>query len=208
MAVVVDPVPLTAEHLADVSGVLARAFFDDPMMVWVEPDDRRRERMLPWLMGFGARYGLDFGELHGTVAPVRGGAVWLPPGETTVLPERMEAAGFNDATTLLGDAALGRFGLFMGHAEELHARDMSAPHWYLMILGVDPSSQGQGIGGGIIQPVLARADAAGLPCYLETAKSRNVTFYRKHGFEVVHEGDIPGGGAHVWTMARAPRRGR
>jgi hypothetical protein len=35
-------------------------------------------------------------------------------------------------------------------------------------------------------------------------KERNVTFYKKHGFDVVVEGDIPNGGPHYWTMRREP----
>ena len=66
----------------------------------------------------------------------------------------------------------------------------------------DRSSARLGLGTA---PVLAKADAAGLPCYLETMKTRNVPFYRKHGFEVIVEDDLPGGGFHFWTMRRDPR---
>ena len=42
-----------------------------------------------------------------------------------------------------------------------------------MILGVDPPRQG--VGGAPIQPrYLAHTDVEGLPCYLETMKTRNV----------------------------------
>jgi len=53
--------------------------------------------------------------------------------------------------------------------------------------------------------VLARADAEGLLCYVETEKERNLPFYRRHGFEVVVEDDMPNGGPHFWTMRREPR---
>ena len=75
-----------------------------------------------------------------------------------------------------------------------------------MILGVDPLFQGRGLGGAIVQPVVERADSEGLPCYLETSKERNLAFYRKHGFDVVHEGTMPGGGPRFWTMSRAARQ--
>ena len=73
-------------------------------------------------------------------------------------------------------------------------------------LGVEPDRQGQGIGSALIQPVLGRADAEGLPCYLETTKERNVTFYRRHGFDVVAEGDLPDLGPPFWTMRREAAR--
>ncbi len=110
-----------------------------------------------------------------------------------------------DAPAKMGDEAFGRFMAAVSHLDELHHRDVQPDHWYLFILGVDPPRQGQGVGGALIQPILARADEAGRRCYLETMKTRNVPFYQKHGFDVVVEADISGGGPHYWTMRRDPR---
>jgi ribosomal protein S18 acetylase RimI-like enzyme len=87
----------------------------------------------------------------------------------------------------------------IGHMDEIHRRVMPEPHWYLWALGVAPTAQGHGIGGSLLGPVLARADAAGLPCYLETQTERNVAFYRKHGFEVLTSEAVPGHGVMLWT---------
>jgi ribosomal protein S18 acetylase RimI-like enzyme len=92
----------------------------------------------------------------------------------------------------------------MTQIEPTHERLVPEPHWYLMILGVDPPHQGRGVGGTLIRPTLARADAEGVRCYLETAKERNLAFYRRHGFEVAAEDDVPDG-PHVWMMTREPR---
>lgn len=205
MAGVIEPVHLRGEQLLEVAAVLARAFFDDPLLIYIEPDDDARLRILPWFMGTGARYGHLFGEVYTTGGKIEAGAVWLTPGNTEVAPERMRQAGMDEAPARLGEAAFGRFTKVMGHFASLHARNVAGEHWYLMILGVDPPRQGQGVGGALIQPVLARADVAGLPCYLETNKARNVPFYRRHGFEVVVDADLPGGGPHLWTMLRPPR---
>jgi GNAT superfamily N-acetyltransferase len=202
MALMFDTTPLADQHVPLASAVLARAFFDDPLFEWVEPEPTRRAQILPWMMGIGTQYGTRFGEVHGTADTLAGAAVWLPPGASIVDPVRLEEAGFVDPAAVLGDAALQRFGAFMEHAEELHLRDMADRHWYLMILGVDPPFQGRGLGGAIMQPVLTRADESALPCYLETAKERNVPFYRRHGFEVVHEGTMPLDGPRFWTMRR------
>ena len=71
-------------------------------------------------------------------------------------------------------------------------------------LGVEPSEQGKGIGGVLMQPILMRAGAEGLPCYLETENERNVPFYERHGFEVVSDGEVPKRGLRVWAMVRNP----
>jgi GNAT superfamily N-acetyltransferase len=69
---------------------------------------------------------------------------------------------------------------------------------------VEPSELGKGIGGALIQPVLARAAAEGLLCYLETQNESDVPFYPKHGFEVVSDGEVPKCGRRVWAMVRGP----
>ena len=104
------------------------------------------------------------------------------------------------------DARRRAMGVF-DYTERLHQRAMPGPHWYLMALGVAPASQGQGIGSSLIQPVLAQADAAGLPCYLETETKRNVAFYQKHGFEALTAEKPPRHDLMLWTMARQPTPG-
>jgi hypothetical protein len=45
-----------------------------------------------------------------------------------------------------------------------------------------------------------------MPCYLETHKERNVQFYEKHGYNVVHSGHVPRGGPAYWCLKREARR--
>ena len=45
---------------------------------------------------------------------------------------------------------------------------VEGPHWYLMVIGTDPSKQGQGLGSALMEVVTSQADSAGVPCYLET----------------------------------------
>ena len=142
-----------------------------------------------------------------TVTPghVLGSANWLPPGKTGVDEGTLAAAGALDVLGQMGDEAAGRFGTLMAQLGELHEQAVPPDHWYLLILGVDPPRQGQGVGGSLIEPILRRADAEARACYLETMKPRNVTFYQKHGFEVVVEDDTADGALHFWTMRRNPR---
>lgn len=37
------------------------------------------------------------------------------------------------------------------------------------------------------------------------ARADNVRFYRRRGFEVVHEGEVPDHGLEMWAMLRHPR---
>jgi predicted GNAT family N-acyltransferase len=47
--------------------------------------------------------------------------------------------------------------------------------------------QGKEFASLLLNPVLARLDAARLPCCLETQNLKNVALYRHFGFKVVHE---------------------
>jgi ribosomal protein S18 acetylase RimI-like enzyme len=60
-------------------------------------------------------------------------------------------------------------------------------HYYLAYIGVSPNCQGQGIGSALLKPVLKKADAQGIPCYLETGNPKNIKFYEKYGFTVTNE---------------------
>ena len=195
---------LAPADLAAAVDVQSRAFFDDPGFVFTFPDERSRIERLPWVMQIGIACGIRFGHVDTTAGRMLGHAVWLPPGATSVTPDRLNEVGFADAPQRMGEQGLARFGTFMAVGSAVHERLVPGPHWYLMILGVDPPFQGKGVGSALIQPTLSRADADRLPCYLDTTKQRNVWFYEKHGFRVRHEEDIEGG-LHVWMMVREPR---
>jgi GNAT superfamily N-acetyltransferase len=77
-------------------------------------------------------------------------------------------------------------------------------HWYLAILGVHPSMQGRGVGSSLVRPILKRADADGLHCYLETAQPKNVPLYEHLGFKVIVDEVEPKSGVRFWTFLREP----
>lgn len=79
------------------------------------------------------------------------------------------------------------------------------PSWYLAILGTRPGHQGQGLGTRVLAPVLARCDAEDLPAMTDTVTPENVAFYRRLGFEVLHEMDLPMDGPPLWILWREAR---
>jgi ribosomal protein S18 acetylase RimI-like enzyme len=206
MIATAEPVLLEAREIKQGARVLARAFHDDPGVVWILPREGPRRRLLRWNFEVFLRYGHRFGEAYCTPETLEAAAIWLPPSEPHFSVRRLARLGYLTAVFKLDPWALIRYVATMAKLERLHERDVHGPHWYLAVLGVDPPRQGQGVGGSIIQPVLRRADMERLPCYLETGKEIDVRFYRKHGFEVLTEGDLPLGGPRYWTMLREPVR--
>jgi ribosomal protein S18 acetylase RimI-like enzyme len=124
-------------------------------------------------------------------------ALWLPPGVSSDRDAMMALVGELAREEKL--PVLGEVGDTMAryHPEE--------PHWYLAMIGVDPTRQGQGYGSAILKESLRRCDEDGAPAYLESSNPRNVPLYERYGFEVmgfVQPGDFPG----IYPMFR-PARG-
>lgn len=205
MTTQIQVVPLPRSQIRDAGRVLARAFHDDPYWSWVLPRESKRSQVLPWFMEVWTRYCHKHGEAHTTSDKVEGAALWTPPGKYPLSNVGVMLAGMISLPFKFGWPGFARMMTSLNYVEQFHKRDVPPRHWYLSTLGIDPPRQGKGIGSALIQPVLARADAEALTCYLETEKARNVPFYQRHGFEVVVEDDLPKDGPHFWTMKRAPR---
>ena len=76
--------------------------------------------------------------------------------------------------------------------------------WYLEYLGVDPSSQSLGIGSQILKNSLAKIDDLNQPAYLESSNPKNMSLYKRHGFETIKKIQF-GEGPALHTMYREAR---
>jgi GNAT superfamily N-acetyltransferase len=179
---------------------LAATFDDDPVIRHLFRNDARRPAGLHRYFATQMRADyLPFGGCY-TTDDHSGAAIWAPAGKplltgvtavTTMLPVLPFVAAHLLTTLRL-----------LNLVESMHPHE---PHWYLATLGTAVDHQGQGIGSALMAPVLEHCDREGLPAYLESSKERNVPFYRRHGFEVVKEVPLPGGGPPIWTMWRQPQ---
>jgi len=86
--------------------------------------------------------------------------------------------------------------------EENHPEE---PHWYLMIIGTDPTVRGAGYGQALMHSRLDGCDAQHAPAYLEASKPELVPYYSRFGFEVTGEIKLPDGGPSMFPMWRHAR---
>ncbi|HEY7342005.1 MAG TPA: GNAT family N-acetyltransferase [Ktedonobacterales bacterium] len=196
--------PIHADQFERAGLALAHAFHNDPLAVYMLPNADERVRLLPAHFAAFLRLGCVSGEVYTTRGDPEGAAVWFPPHEPG--SEAEGTGGEEDPTLGLPRDAFARFVTVTGALEPLHDEAVPASHYYLALLGVDRDLHGQGVGSRLLQPILARADAEGVYCYLETYNPTNVPFYRKHGFEVVVEDVESSSGVRFWTFRRPPRR--
>jgi ribosomal protein S18 acetylase RimI-like enzyme len=141
------------------------------------------------LRSFNARvlhYGLRFGRVT-TTPDVDAVSVCFGPRRPEFTVPRMLAVGMGAIPAELGVAGFWRLLRLMRFASRAHAAAVTGDHYYLYNLAVDPDRQGQGIGGSLLAPLLAAADDAGVPCYLESRDEASTAFYLKQGFEALGE---------------------
>ena len=74
--------------------------------------------------------------------------------------------------------------------------------WYLSIIGILPEYQGQGLGPGLVESILAEADELGVVSYLETFTPRNMSFYQRLGYESLGDFLEPLSQSRYWVMQR------
>jgi len=201
----IEPLPRALAHLKEAGDVLGDAFAENPVarVVLNHCDEKGRlgrvRRLNRALVGMGQRFGVvevvrDEGRILGVSIHFPSGA-W--PIGVGALPYQARA-GLG-----VGPRGAYRYLVYEREVEPLHYAE---PHAYLFVLGVLPEKQGRGIGSALLKAFCARADAEGLPCYLETDKESSVRLYQSHGFEVVREMDIASlENLHCWFMLRGAR---
>lgn len=189
---------LGLEDVHRAAQVLARAFVDDPLVLWpmrsdIDVYEGALIQLEPLARGYAEIGALwESGEGSGVAA-------WLPP----TLVDRAEAiwGGTKDELRAIFPDEGVRYSAQWSWMAE-HVPD--EPVWFLEIIGVDPAAQGTGVGSALIQHGVDRSQAAGEPAFLETSIMRNVAYYERFGFRLVDEGDVPHNGPHVWFMRRDP----
>ena len=189
--------PATVFERSAAIAVVTLAFATDPVARWLYPDAADYLTHFPhFIRGFaGAAFEAETAYM---TSDMSGAALWLPPGfgaddeqlnelfELTV-PERLKPELFE---------------MF----DQMAAFHPKEPHWYLPMIGVETRSQGKGIGAKLMRHALERADADGLPAYLESSNPRNISLYERFGFAVV--GTIKAGSAPpMYPMYRRPLGG-
>ncbi len=134
---------------------------------------------------------------------ILGVAVWLTTGgfplslgvQFAQIPSSLRALYARPHSLKIG-------GVYLRELLNVHPKE---PHWYLMLLAVEPAMQRSGVGTMLMDEGLARVDSEHVGAYLETQKEDNLAYYRRFGFqlrETLHP--IPTGPPY-YSLWRPPR---
>jgi GNAT superfamily N-acetyltransferase len=197
--------PAGKADVTELSRALGRAFYDDPVSVWIMPDDKARAaRQRKFFAAVARHHHLAGGgvEVASDGSAIGAAALWDPPGrwkqsgreQLMMLPSFIFGFGLSVSTGR-------KLGQLLDQMKHNHPEE---PHWYLAVIGSDPSVRGRGYGQALMHSRLDRVDAEHAPAYLESSKAETVPYYQRFGFEVAGELVVPGGPT-LWPMWRRAR---
>ena len=191
------------EQLPALTELLGRAFINDPLLRYLEPNDKWRQRLTPVLYRAVLRYCQRYGQADVT-SDGHAVACWLLPRHCLPslwreLRSGMWALPFKGRTQ-----ALRRLLQFDAAAKALRLQHAGSEHWYLWTLAVDPTHQRKGNASALLKTVLTRADRSGEICYLETQNPANVALYERFGFQLKGTADLADG-VRIHAMRREPQ---
>jgi len=155
---------------------LKLAFGADPATRWVWPDPRE------YLLHF-SKFAKAFGGkafVNNTahyVGNYSGAALWLPPNTDPDIDTLLSLLQ-NTTTEKVQNTVPAVF-------EKMASFHPNEPHWYLPLLGVDPLYHGKGFGSVLMNYSTKMFDNLNALAYLESSNPRNISFYKRHGFELL-----------------------
>ncbi|OLP19360.1 GNAT family N-acetyltransferase [Leptolyngbya sp. 'hensonii'] len=178
-----------------VIATLVLAFSQDPIVRWMYPDAYQYLTHFPrFVQAFGGK-AFDQGTAY-SINTYAGTALWFSPGVELDAEPLFELVRHSVFEPEQADV----FGLF----EQMDHYHPHPPHWYLPLIGVEPTSQGQGYGSALLQHVLQYCDRDRIPAYLESSNPANIPLYQRHGFALL--GTIQAGTSPtLFPMLRQPQ---
>ncbi len=200
-----DVRPAEQRDVPRIAATLTVALADSRWTRWALPDDGRMQRLTrlheldAGHRGVGTRTAWVTDDVDAV-------AVWEPPPGaegTAPLPADVRAALASELPYLSAH----RMGAVRDTAALVAAARPAQPHWWLLHLGVRPSSRRRGLAAAVLAPALLRCDADGLPAATTVFSWANVRFLRGFGFEVTAELRTADDELPLWVLVRQPQPG-
>ncbi|RAL04156.1 GNAT family N-acetyltransferase [Aspergillus ibericus CBS 121593] len=233
----IEILPLTKADIPEAVACIQKAFADDPYFHWVfnDPSGFNIHRNAASLTAHFL-YGLSCNEpiyvakspapkhpsdKYPAAGPTVVGVCWWysPQPPSQPIPWSVWAQDwllsfrqllFNIKFGGRGGLNVRRYWMWKDRQHQTHEKVWTDPRGYYFcnVIAVDSSMRGMGVGRKLVEVVSRKADAEGMPCYLESSKGfPNLAIYEKLGFELVSEIDCVDGRdrCKLYCMIRQPK---
>lgn len=177
---------------------LTKAFDNYPMFVHILGDKYNLENVKKFLR-FLTKYTILYGEAYATSKKLEGIILYIDFKKYKFGLIRSLQSGILPVMKI-GKEVGQRFMVFDEITMRVHKEVINSSHQYVILLGVNPEVQSKGLGTRLLGQVISLAKRNGQACYLETHGEKNVAFYKKQGFQVASEDEVPGAKVKQYAM--------
>jgi ribosomal protein S18 acetylase RimI-like enzyme len=167
-----------------VSNILAQCFIDDPSFAFILGDNRDKLSILTAFFELFVADVIQRGKIE--IAPEEQGACLWYPADVEIFNEQFEQT-LVKLVVLIAQTADEESGKRFEHLiQKVGEGEPQQPHCEVFFIGLKPSARGKGIGKGLLKPALDYADTTQVGCYLVSSNSRNLSFYKRYGFQQLY----------------------
>lgn len=177
--------------------ILSNSFDDNKSVNHVVKQDAFRNSRIRRLMQYSFEVCLLFGEVWISANQKACALLLYPDKKKTTLRSILL-----DLRLAISVISFGRVPKVLKRESAIKANHPKDNHFvYLWFVGVEPSYQKSGIGSALLQDVIRQSVQENRPIYLETSVSRNLSWYKKFGFDIYKEVDL---GYRLYLLRRPP----
>ncbi|MES3019500.1 MAG: GNAT family N-acetyltransferase [Bacteroidota bacterium] len=168
-----------------VKNILAKSFDNNQSVNYIAQQDELREKRIAALMDYSFEICFNYGDVYLSDDNQACALVLYPDRKKTTFKSVLE-----DIKLLLNCIGLSNIGKAMKREAAIKKIQPNTPMYYLWFIGVDPESQGTGIGSRLMNEVIEDSRAQSRPIFLETSTERNLPWYKKFGFDIYSDLDL------------------
>lgn len=165
--------------------ILTKSFESNLSVNYIIKQDNNREKRIRALMDYSFEVCTVFGDVFLSDDNKACALIVYPDKKKTTLQSILL-----DIKLILKAVSVGNISKTLRREKLINSIQPQMPMAYLWFIGVDPHTQGRGVGSKLLQEFIDYSNSNNRPIYLETSTVRNLPWYAKFGFEVYCEQDL------------------